>query len=111
MVDWLVKLKNKDQWPDGFNPINKKKDKKDAFIRYKYWVYNQLQLQDSDLQEQFKEDFNKQTAQLFNKVNKIYLCNLQSALYKYGVWVYKLNYPPKLNNILYKCLQEEEPTA
>ena len=76
MADWLTKLKNKNQWPNGFNPINKEKDKKNTFMRYKCWVYNQLQLQDSDLQEQFKEDFNKQTVQLFNKVNKTYLRNL-----------------------------------
>ena len=76
MADWLIKPKNKDQWPNSFNPTNKEKDEKDTFIKYKYWVYNQLQLQDSDLQEQFKEDFNKWMVQLFNEVNKTYLCNL-----------------------------------
>ena len=76
MADWLAKPENKDQWPDGFDPTNKEKDEKDAFVRHKYWVYNQLWLQDSDLWEQFKEDFDKWTAQLFNKVNKIYLYNL-----------------------------------
>ena len=111
MADWLAKPENKDQWPDGFDPINKEKDEKDAFVRHKCWVYNQSWLQDSDLWEQFKEDFDKWTAQLFDEVNKTHLRNLRSALRKYGVWVHKSNRPPKLNDALYKCLQEEEPTA
>ena len=80
-------------------------------MRHKCWVYNQSWLQDSDLWEQFKEDFDKWTAQLFDEVNKTHLRNLRSALRKYGVWVHKSNRPPKLNDALYKCLQEEEPTA
>ena len=35
MADWLAKPENKDQWPDGFNPTNKEKDEKDAFVRHK----------------------------------------------------------------------------
>ena len=40
MADWLAKPENKDQWPNGFDPTNKEKDKRDAFVRHKCWVYN-----------------------------------------------------------------------
>ena len=88
----------------------------DAYIRYKVWEYSEGNksgngLQDEDLWEQFKEDFDGFTADVFKASDKIFTRNLRFALRRNGVWVNYSNKAKYLAESLAETLQEVEPTA
>ncbi len=76
------------KWGQGVDPTDIASANK--YIKFKLLEYEHYKIKDSELWEQFKEDFTGFDEEILKACHQIPICNLRTLLRDRGIWVLRL---------------------